>query len=140
MSLSANERDEGESLRQRIEALLASSDTQAVIALVVALETRAEAEASRAKVAVEEADALGERCRKLEYLTKHLQRLLYGRRSEKLTHEELDQLCLALGGEGGDETPTPAAPDEREEAAPSSEAGGFTKKPKKRRPNHKEAP
>jgi transposase len=138
-------------MQQRIESLLASGDMRAIIELFAALESRAEAEASRAEAeasraeaeksradtAVEEADVLGERVRRLEYLTKHLQRLLYGRRSEKLTQEELAQLCLLFGGDGGAETPTPAGADERDEEAPSNEAGGTTKKPKKRRPNHK---
>ncbi|MEE9382525.1 MAG: hypothetical protein V3V08_03835 [Nannocystaceae bacterium] len=71
-----------------------------------------------------ETDTLGERVRKLACLTKHLQRLLYGRRSEKLTQEELAQLSLAFGGEGcTDVPPTPAGADERDEDAPEKEAG-----------------
>lgn len=136
------------SMQERIKALLASGDTQAVLELLSTLETRAEAEASRAKAeasraeaAIEDADALGERVRKLEYLTKHLRRLLYGRRSEKLTREELAQLSLAFGGDGSsDVTPTPPDADERGEQAPEKEAGTDSgsegKKPKKRRPNH----
>lgn len=141
VSTSANARCDGESAQERLKALLESGDTQAIIELVTTLESRAEAEASRAKAeasraneAVEEADALGERVRKLEYLTKHLQRLLFGRSSEKLTQEELGQLSLALGGDGSDVVPTPAAVEQRSEDAPAKEAG---KQPKKRRRNHK---
>ncbi len=124
-------------MRQRIDSLLALGDTQALVALVTALESRAEAQASRAEAAVDEVDALGERVRKLEYLIKHLQRLLYGRRSEKLTNEELAQLSLLFGGDGGAEMPTPTDADERDDKAPPKEARGTTKEPKKRRPNHK---
>jgi len=131
-------------MQECIRSLLASGDAEAVLGLFATLETRAEAEASRAEAeasrateAVEEADVLGERVRKLEYLTKHLQRLLFGRRSEKLTLEEINQLSLAFGGDGGDVTPTPPGADERDEEAPLNEAGGCTKTPKKRRPNHK---
>ncbi len=133
--MSAKESEDGTSMRERIEALLLSGDTQAVLKFFVTVETRAQA-------AIEDADTLGERVRKLEYLTKHLQRLLYGRRSEKLTQEELAQLSLAFGGGGcKDVTPTPAGADERDEEAPEKEAGTDAdnegKKPKKRRPNHR---
>jgi len=132
--VSANEGDNEESVQQRIRSLLTLGNTEAIIELFAALETRAEA-------AVDEADALGERVRKLEHLTKHLKRLLYGRRSEKLTLEELAQLSLALGGEGETVTPTPQGADERDEEVPPKESPKESKDPekgpKKRRPNHK---
>ena len=124
-------------MHKRIASLLASGNAAAVLELFAALESRAAAEASRAQAAVDEADALGERVRKLEYQTKHLTRLLYGRRSEKLTDEELAQLCLLFGGEGGTETPVPASADDRDEEPPPSESRDQARNPKKRRPNHK---
>ena len=57
--------EESETLQERIKALLASGDTQTVIELFASIETRADA-------AVEEADALGEKVRKLKYVNKHL--------------------------------------------------------------------
>ena len=120
-------------MQQRILSLLASGNTQAVVELFTALETRAQA-------AVDEADALGERVRKLDYQIKHLTRLVYGRRSEKLTNEELAQLCLLFGGDGGDVTPTPDSADQRDEPPPPKESGDSDKpnpKPKQPRPNHK---
>jgi len=124
----ANKNEEELSMRERIRSLLASGDTQLVVDLFTTLERHAEA-------AIEQADQLGERVRKLEYLTKHQARLLYGRRSEKLTPEELAQLSLAFGGDGSDVT-TPLSADERDEEAPAKEAEPI-KPPKKRRPNHK---
>ena len=121
--------------RTRIESLLASGGIDAVAELLAEVERRANAEASRANAAVEQADALGERVRKLEQQTKHLTRLLYGRRSEKLTNEELAQLSLLLGGDGGNETPTPPDADTRADEPPKEESG-TGKKPKKRRPDH----
>jgi transposase len=137
MSMPADRCDDDEpSMQQRIKSLLASGGIDAVVELIAALENRAEAEATRARAAVDEADALGERVRKLEYLTKHLQRLLYGRRSEKLTNAEVAQLCLLLGGDGSDVTPTPQDADTRTEEPPSQESREG-KPPKKRRPKHK---
>lgn len=124
-------------MQQRIPSLLASGNIQAVLELFTELEGRARAESARAQSAVDEADALGERVRKLEHLTKHLQRLLYGRRSEKLTNEELAQLCLLFGGDGGAETPTPEDAAQRNEEPPPKESSDPGKKPKNRRPNHK---
>ncbi len=132
MSVPAKESGDKPSGQERIKALLAACDTQAVLELFATLETRAQA-------AIEDADTLGERVRKLEYLTKHLQRLLYGRRSEKLTQEELAQLSLAFGGDGcKGVTPTPVGADERDEEVPEKEADSDNagKKPKTRRPNH----
>ena len=124
--------EESETLQERIKALLASGDTQTVIELFASLETRADA-------AVEEADALGEKVRKLKYVNKHLTRLLFGRKSEKLTAEELNQLQLTFECEDGI-MPVPKDADERDEVAPEAEAGPDAdekiKSPKKRRPNH----
>jgi transposase len=135
MSMPADRCDGDESMQQRITSLLASGGVEAVVELFATLEHRAQAEASRAQAAVNEADALGERVRKLEYQTKHLTRLLYGRRSEKLTNEELAQLCLLFGGDGSDVTPTPPDADARTEPPPPEEAK-TGKQPKKRRPKH----
>jgi hypothetical protein len=127
--MSTSKNDEGVSVQERVMGLLASGDTQAVLELFTTLELRAEA-------AIEEADQLGERVRKLEHLTKHQARLLYGRRSEKLTAEELAQLSLAFGGDGSAVTPTPQAAEERDDEPPANEAGPPTGEPKVRRPNH----
>jgi transposase len=129
MSMPADRCDGDESTRRRIESLFASGGIDAVVEFFAEVERRAEA-------AVDEADALGERVRKLEYQTKHLTRLLYGRRSEKLTSEELAQLCLLFGGDGSDVTPTPPDVDARTDEPPPQESGTGNK-PKKRRPNHK---
>lgn len=129
--------DTNESMQERIKALLASGDTQGVLDLVATFETRVEAETTRADAAVEEADRVGERARKFEYLYKHLTRLLYGRRSEKLTTEELNQLLLSFESEDGT-LPTPKGADERDDEAPEGEADPQDEKlkTKKRRPNH----
>lgn len=69
------------------------------------------------------ADALGEETRNLSEQVKHLVRLLYGRRSEKLSPEELGQLVLALGGteheasEQDPNVPTASCPEESAESA-----------------------
>lgn len=126
MSAFANDDDGKESMLKRIEVLFASGDLEGMLELFTAIETRAST-----------ANALGERVRKLEFLTKHLQRLLYGRRSEKLTDEEVAQLCFLFGGDGGTEIPTPLGADERVEEAPPVEVGDTTPQAKKRRPNHK---
>ncbi|MCP4742029.1 MAG: IS66 family transposase [Actinomycetales bacterium] len=136
--------------RERLEALLASGNTKAVTELFADLEARADSETARADSEtarasefVEQADALGETVRRLEFRVNHLARLLYGRRSEKLTKEELCQLVLAFGGEGGEDgeqgepqVPAPSSPEDsgREDEAPEGDRP--RKNPKKRRPNH----
>lgn len=126
------------SSREQLEALLASGDTAAIVELVVDLESRATTESARAKGLVEKNDDLGETVRRLKARVKHLVKLVYGRRSEKLTPEELDQLVLAfngtLQGDAALTIPTPVAADERQEETPDGERP--RKDPKKRRPNH----
>lgn len=137
--MSKDRNDADGSTQARIKRLMALGDTEAVLELVAGLETRADAETTRADAAVDEADRVGEELRKSKYLNKHLARLVYGRRSEKLTAEDLNQLQLAFESEDGT-LPTPQGADERDdetpqgEAAPEAENEGF--KPKKRRPNH----
>jgi transposase len=147
-------------MRERIEELLASGNTNALVELFSGLAARADTEtaradtetaradtetaradteAARAAEFVEQADELGEKVRRLEIRVKHLTRLLFGRRSEKLTQDDLAQLVLAFDGtvEEGQalEVPTPPPPEERDEEAPEGERPG--KGTKKRRPNHR---
>jgi transposase len=149
-----------------IRALLAGGDADSVIELVAALEARAEAEAARAEAEAARAEAeaaraeaeaaraeakerkaaelegnlddLSEVVRKLEFRVKHLVRLLYGRKSEKLTQADLAQLVLAFDGEVEEgkelQVPAPAPPEDGQDDAAQGGKGG--KKPKKRRPNH----
>ncbi|MCP4446385.1 MAG: hypothetical protein GY811_13730 [Myxococcales bacterium] len=99
---------------------------------------RAKTKAARAGEFVEEADQLSERVRDLEIRVKQHARLLYGRKSEKLSPENLAQLALAFGDdeEGGDEpdVPTPPSPDEQD--SPPAPSAGESGKGKKKRPNH----
>ena len=141
--------------RARLQRLLAEGNADQIEALFEELlgqcETeaaRAETEAARAGEFVEEADQLGERVRHLEIRVKQLTRLLYGRKSEKLSQENLAQLALAFGGDTDDGTepdvPTPASPEEQDSPpAPPAGEGGKDKgkgkgkgKGKKKRPNH----
>lgn len=135
--------DEDTPLSERIAALVEAGRISEVAELVRDLERRtevererAEAERERAQAAVDEADELGEKVRKLDYLNKYLTRLLYGRRSEKLSREELRQLSLALDGDGSEQTPTPDPDASACAEPPEGERPKGPRKPKKRRPNH----
>ena len=155
------------SIAERLKALLASGDTKSVLELFASLEqrvdeevtraneeatraneeaaraneeaARADGETTRANEFVEQADGLQDSVHRLECRVKHLTRLLYGRRSETLTSEELAQLVLAFEGTvtPGETptTPTPTPADERDEEIPDGDKP--PKQPKKRRPNHR---
>lgn len=77
-------------------------------------------------------DELTQTLRRRDETIKHLQRLLFGRRSEKLSAEELGQLVLAYGGSDEDAAARePMVPiPELADAEPDEEELG---KPKKRR-------
>jgi uncharacterized protein YfcZ (UPF0381/DUF406 family) len=123
------------STRGEIERLLPEGDVAQIYSLFDALSARAESEAARAESEaaraeseaaratefVEQADQLGERVRGLDLRVKQLTRLLYGRRSEKLSRENLAQLVLAFGGEDAGasdpDVPTPSSPDDQEAIA-----------------------
>lgn len=96
------------------------------------LATQREQMAARHEQMATRADELAQTLRRREETIKHLQRLLFGRRSERLSAEELGQLVLAYGGSDADATarepmiPIPELADaEPEEVEPG--------KPKKRR-------
>jgi len=137
--MSKERNDASESAQACIKGLMALGDMQAVLELVASLETRANAETARADAAVDEADRLGEELRKSKHLNEHLRRLVFGRKSEKLTAEDLSQLLLAFESDDGT-LPTPQGADERDDETPEGEAAPESKgerlKPKKRRPNH----
>ena len=85
----------------------------------------------------------GENIERLSFIVNKLNRAHYGRRSEKLTAEELGQLVLALGGsqeEANNPTPnipTPEYPSEDVPQEPQKDKDDTSKPPKRRRPNHK---
>ncbi|HHH27589.1 MAG TPA: IS66 family transposase [Polyangiaceae bacterium] len=144
--MSKERNDASESAQARIKSLLALGDMKAILEIVSSLEvradaetTRADAETARADAAVDEADRIGEELREAKQLNEHLRRLVYGRKSEKLTPEDLRQLLLAFESEDGT-LPTPQSADERDDDVPQGEADpeptDERPKPKKRRPNH----
>jgi transposase len=86
---------------------------------------------------VTESSALRTHRDSLQHQVKYLTRLLYGRRSEKLSAEELGQLVLAFGGtEEEAKKPHPAVPHPEasaEEALPEGETPGRERAKHKRR-------
>lgn len=109
------------SLRHRIAELIASGDGAAALALVDQL--------------AGERDQLAEKVDKKESEIAWLRRMLFGRRSEKLSLEELGQLVLAYGAsedEARREDPSLPVPT-REDTEPEE----TERRPKKRRPNHR---
>ena len=131
-------------LNQRLAELLAAGDHSSVQALFaesqVQIEALAQANDSLSQVNNNLArtnDDLQDEVRRLDVRVKKLTRILYGRKSEKLTKEELGQLVLALSGDPQSATPTiplPPATEARQDDAPSGEQD--PKQPKKRRPHH----
>lgn len=120
-------------LRERLTELIATGDTGAVLELMEQLAADNDALASKNDALASRTDELSEQVRRRDVTIKHYQRLLFGRRSEKLTTEELGQLVLAYGGsatDASDSEPRMPVPDcgevEPEESEPE---------PKKRR-NH----
>lgn len=105
-------------LREQLTRLIEAGDATAVLALIDQL--------------AGERDQLAEKVQKRESEIAWLRRMLFGRRSEKLSVEELGQLVLAYGGTAaeaeGDEPVLPVPPIE--DAEPEE------KEPKKRRRNH----
>lgn len=120
-------------LSKQIAHLLETGNSTAVLSLLKQLAVERDA------VAVER-DALELKVKRRDVEVARLRRLLYGRRSEKLTHEELGQLVLSFGATEAEaaqvepKLPIPAVTDtesEEEEAKHDPK-----KKEKKARPNH----
>lgn len=115
-------------LRSRLVELIASGDTAAALELVDQL-------AGERDQLAGERDQLSETVRKRDEEVAWLRKMVFGRRSEKLSAEELGQLVLAYGGSEEEaaknepELPIPVV----EEAEPEE----FERKPKKRRPKHR---
>lgn len=143
--------------RARLRALIRRGDAEAVLDVVLALQRRLDAQATqlgtqaaqlgtqeaRLLKADQDADDAQDKIRRLEDRLKYLTRLLFGRRSEKLTHEELGQLLLAFDGEldNSDDdplTPTPPVPNEASEVGDDAQGPGSSDGPTtKPRPNHR---
>jgi len=137
--------DNHQDILQRIEELARAGDIASVVGLAVEMaKQQAEMAKQQAEMAKQQAemanrcDAAEEALRTKDAHINHLVRLLFGRRSEKLSKEDLLQLSLALGGapsESNDEPEVPA-PEEVEEVTEGGDASVSAKK-KHRRPNHK---
>lgn len=119
-------------VHERLAELLAKGDTGSVLAMFGELATRHDELATRHEVEAARANELAETLRRRDETISHLRRLLFGRRSEKLTTEELGQLVLAYGGSREDAAasepliPVPDLADAEPEEGPEA-------KPKKRR-------
>ena len=128
-------------LSARAKQLLKLGDSEGLLRLINAMVTE------KAQLATDKAQLL-ERCESAEesvrtktaYISE-LRRLLFGRRSEKLNPEQVDQLYLAFGGTpvAGDKEPLLPLPDAPDDGAEGSteDAPAPTKKAKQKRPNHK---
>ncbi len=111
-------------LKEKLTRLVAAGDTAAVLELMEQLAAGNDKLASRN-------DELSEQVRRRDVTIKHYQRLLFGRRSEKLTTEELGQLVLAYGGTDEDakaSEPSIPVPEHEDVEPEESEA-----KPNKRK-------
>lgn len=82
-------------------------------------------------------DAAEEDARTKAVHIKHLVRLLYGRRSEKLTPDDLEQLSLALGVPAEDAKNDPELPAVEDPACDEIQGAEGTSKGKRKRPTHK---
>ena len=122
-------------LRRRLLELMAAGDTESVLELVERLEAeRTELKAKHSEVE-NERDGLARTLDKKEIEIRRLRRLLHGRRSERLSVEELAQLVLAYGATPQEASqPDPKLPlPKPDDTEPDEERP----KPKKRRPNHR---
>ena len=126
---------ENADLRRRIAELVAAGDTGAVVELVSQLAGQRDQLAGQRDQLAGERDQLAEQVDRQAKNIAWMTRLLFGRKSEKLSAEELGQLVLAYGASEAEaakadpELPVPS----REDAEPEEEP----LKPKKRRPNHR---
>ena len=115
--MTSKQPDGGGDIAQRLLEMLAAGDTKA--ALVAAQQLAAQRDEFAAKVAEQDGQIVW------------LRRMLFGRRSEKLSAEELGQLVLAYGGseaEAAAKDPTLPVPTQGSDEDPDED-----KKPKKRR-------
>ena len=116
------------SLRDRVAELIASGDAEAALALVDQLAGERDQLAS-------ERDQLAATVDSKDSEIAWLRRMVFGRRSEKLSPEELGQLLLAYGAsedEAAQANPTLPVPDLEDTEPEETE-----RRPKKRRPNHR---
>lgn len=116
------------SLRERVAELIASGDSEGALALVDQL-------AGERDQLAGERDELAAKVDTKDSEIAWLRRMVFGRRSEKLSAEELGQLLLAYGAseeEAAAANPTLPVPNV-EDADPEE----TERRPKKRRPNHR---
>lgn len=116
------------------QQLAANKDVDGLVKLI-------EGMATKAMSLIERCDKAEEDSRVKEIYIKTLRRLLFGRRSEKLTNEELQQLSLAFDVDTAsiDKDPVLPIPDEpsssnQDQPHPTDQG---KPKPKFKRPNHK---
>jgi len=134
----------------RVATAYESGDIRALAALIAEVAAERDAAAAERDAAAAERDALADRNdrlvnenEKLELTRAQLQqrvdyltRMIFGRRSEKLTREELGQLALAFGaseeeaGAAEPEVPTPDGPTESNEGE-STDSGDRKRKKRK---------
>lgn len=127
-----------------LRSLLQSGDAESVLSVVAELQRQLDTQATQLDTqatqlntqaaalleAAQQADDTQGEIRALKGRVKHLTRLLYGRRSERLTREEIGQLLLAFdadddGTDVDPSVPTPAEfDDEDDESGEEGEAGG----------------
>jgi len=127
--VSIDAHDERQALRDRIAGLFALGDASGLLDLVE----------SQFQTVCEQRDAIVKQSNEIA----RLRRLLYGRRSEKLSSEELGQLVMAYGASPSEAAvtdptlPVPPCEDAPPEEEPRPDEGKGKKKPKIRRPNHR---
>jgi transposase len=123
-----------------VKSLAQAKDIDGFVALTMdLLNQRAEVIKRRDDMA-ERCDAAEEDARTKAIHIKHLTRLLYGRRSEKLNAEELAQLDLAFGGPSVKLSGEPTLPRPDEPVTVGGDGDGTqgkSQRPKHKRPNHK---
>ena len=109
---------------EKITQLLESKQLDAVLALVTELSTERDVLASKRDVLATERDVQGLALKRHQAEITRLRGLLYDRRSEKLTREELGQLVLGYGAteaEAAKSDPTLPVPPRW----PHADAGDF---------------
>jgi transposase len=132
--------------RAQVASLLASQGVDGVLTLVETLVSERDSLSHERDALSHKYDSLSNKCDALtaeydrqELRIKQLQLLLYGRRTEKLTSEELGQLALAFGADEAEaakpdpQVPHPEAPDASEDDSEQEGAADEEKKKKKRK-------
>lgn len=137
--MSTHSPEELDALQKRIASLLAAGDASGLLSLIEASVQQAE---TKFEHVTRQRDQLATKVAKQSTEIARLRRLLWGRRSEKLTREELGQLVMAYGATQEDAAgidpslPVPPCEDAPPEEEPPPDDGKRKKKPKVRRPNH----